>query len=274
MSYFKFKCSAIHNLIITKKCEGVDKSNFNEGIVIPKNIMEKADIFAGEEIIITKIGAGSWKNRLKTFIIEGEDNCDVEVRGSISKFLDVGDLTCLITEMYLDDEQFSQYQKNEIPIFDLGFDPKTNKDNSESSLDIQYLGKKIKDVNIVDGIIKEAKMIRKNIPKMFLEAIVTNLQVTKTHPDCLQGSAELPKSVMDKIGISQYKSVSVYNMTYGGVADTYAVPMPEGVVMTTGAMASFANIGEKVSVASYVISKENGKIRKYDATEYMKKYIE
>ena len=43
---------------------------------------------------------------------------------------------------------------------------------------------------------------------MFLEAIVTNLQVTKTHPDCLQGSAELPKSVMDKIGISQYKSVS------------------------------------------------------------------
>ena len=62
-------------------------------------------------------------------------------------------------------------------------------------------------------------------------------------------------------------------MTYGGIADTYAVPMPEGVVMTTGAMASFANIGEKVSVASYIMSKEKIKIRKYDATEYMKKYI-
>ena len=104
MSYFKYKCSAIHNLIITKKSEQVSESNFNEGIVIPKNIMEKADIFDGEEIIITKIGAGSWKNRLRTFIIEGEENCDVEVRGSIAKFLDVGDLTCLITEMYLDDE--------------------------------------------------------------------------------------------------------------------------------------------------------------------------
>ena len=67
MSYFKYKCSAIHNLIITKKSEQVSESNFNEGIVIPKNIMEKADIFDGEEIIITKIGAGSWKNRLRTF---------------------------------------------------------------------------------------------------------------------------------------------------------------------------------------------------------------
>lgn len=235
MSYFKYKCSAIHNLIITKKNEQVNESNFNEGIVIPKNIMEKADIFDGEEIIITKIGAGSWKNRLKTFIIEGEENCDVEVRGSIAKFLEVGDLTCLITEMYLDDEQFNQYKNDEIPIFDLGFDPETNKDNSESCLDIQYLGRKIKDVKVNDKIVEDAKTIRKNIQKMFLEAIVTNLQVTKTHPDCLQGSAELPKSVMDKIGISQYKSVSVYNMTYGGVADTYAVPMPEGVVMTTGA---------------------------------------
>ena len=43
--------------------------------------------------------------------------------------------------------------------------------------------------------------------------------------------------------------------------------------MTTGAMASFAIIGEKVSVASYIMSKEKNKIRKYDATEYMKKYI-
>ena len=273
MSYFKYKCSAIHNLIITKKSEQVNGSNLNEGIVIPKNIMEKADIFDGEEIIITKIGAGSWKNRLRTFIIEGEENCDVEVRGSIAKFLDVGDLTCLITEMYLDDDQFNQYKNDEIPIFDLGFDPETNKDNSESCLDIQYLGRKIKDVKINDKIVEDAKTIRKNIQKMFLEAIVTNLQITKTHPDCLQGSAELPRSVMDKIGISQYKSVSVYNMTYGGVADTYAVPMPEGVVMTTGAMASFANIGEKVSVASYIMSKEKNKIRKYDATEYMKKYI-
>lgn len=94
-------------------------------------------------------------------------NCDVEVRGSIAKFLDVGDLTCLITEMYLDDEQFNQYKNDEIPIFDLGFDPETNKDNSESCLDIQYLGRKIKDVKINDKIMEDAKTIRKIYKKCF-----------------------------------------------------------------------------------------------------------
>lgn len=273
MSYYKYKCSAIHNLIITKKNEYVGNDQINEGIVIPKNIMEKVDIFNGEEIIITKIGAGSWKNRIRAFVIEGEENCDVEIRGSIAKFLDVGDLTCLITEMYLDDEQFEKYKENKIPIFDLGFNPATNKDNTESCLDIQYLGNKIKDVRISDSIFSEAKKIRSDIYKVFLKSLITNLQVTKTHPDCLQGSAELPGTIMEKVNMTQYKSVSVYNSTKGGVADTYAVPMPEGVVMTTGAMASFAQIGEKVSVASYIMSKDEVESTYYDATEYMKKYV-
>ena len=273
MNYYKYKCSAIHNLIITKKTEFAGENEINEGIVIPKNIMKKVDIYNGEEIIITKIGAGSWKNRIRTFVIEGKENCDVEIRGSVAKFLDVGDLTCLITEMYLDDEQFSKYKEDKIPIFDLGLDPATNKDNSESCLDIQYLGNKIKNVKETDGIFNEAKRIRNDIYKVFLKSIITNLQVTKTHPDCLQGSAELPKSVMEKVDMTQYKSVSVYNSTKGGVADTYVVPMPEGIVMTTGAMASFAQIGEHVSVASYVMSKNEVELSSYDATEYMEKYI-
>ena len=43
MSYFKYKCSAIHNLIITKKSEQVSESNFNEGILWRKQtfLMEK-----------------------------------------------------------------------------------------------------------------------------------------------------------------------------------------------------------------------------------------
>lgn len=272
MNYYRYKCSAIHNLLITKKSEFVEGNAINEGIVIPRDIMRKVDIFNGEEVIITKIGAGSWKNRIRTFIIEGDENCDVEVRGSLTKFLDVGDLTCLITEMYLDDAQLSMYEENKIPIFDLGFDPLTNKDNSKSSLDIQYLGNKIKNVKQTDAIFNKSKEIRSNIYKVFLNSIVTNLQVTKTHPDCLQGSAELPKSIMDKVMIAQYKSVSVYNSTKGGVADTYAVPMPEGIVMTTGAMASFAQVGEHVSVASYIMSKKEVELYTYDATEYMKKY--
>ena len=61
---------------------------------------------------------------------------------------------------------------------------------------------------------------------------------------------------MEKAGLYEYKSVSVYNSTLGGVADTYSVPMPEGVVMTTGAMASFASIGNNVNVVGFVLSHE------------------
>ena len=81
MKYKKFKCSAIHNLRITKVNSG---EKLNEGIVIPKKILSKTNLFPGEEVIITKIGAGNWKNRIKTFIIEGKDD-EVEIRGSLTK---------------------------------------------------------------------------------------------------------------------------------------------------------------------------------------------
>lgn len=70
----------------------------------------------------------------------------------------------------------------------------------------------------------------------------------------MQGSAEIPASVLSDADISQYSSVSVYNASVGGVADTYAVAMPEGIVMTTGAMESFATIGHRVNVATFVLA--------------------
>lgn len=62
---------------------------------------------------------------------------------------------------------------------------------------------------------------------------------------------------MTKASVEKYQSVSVYNSSKGGVADTYAVPMPPKIVMTTGAMAQFAKKGEIVNVATYVIGKRN-----------------
>lgn len=252
MLYKKFKCSAIHNLIITK----VNTSEkLNEGILIPSVILEKTNLFNGQEIIITKIGAGSWKNRLKTFIIENTENNDVEVRGSIAeKFLNVGDLTCIIAECYLDEKKFDDYKNGEYAIFDLGFDPTTNKNNKESTLDLQFYDHKEKNVLVGSELFEDQVKKRKKLLKVFAESIVIGLKINKTHPDCLQGSAELPKSVMEKSGLYEYKSVSVYNSSVGGVADTYSVPMPEGVVMTTGAMASFAKMGENVNVVGYVLS--------------------
>lgn len=250
MKYKKFKCSAIHNLRITKVNSG---EKLNEGIVIPKKILSKTNLFPGEEVIITKIGAGNWKNRIKTFIIEGKDD-EVEIRGSLTHFLKKGDFTCLISECYMDEKTFKDYLKDKYAIFDLGFDPKTNKDNRESILDLQFASHKEKNVSTRSKMFKEQVSIREKLLKVFAESIVIGLKINKTHPDCLQGSAELPRSVMEKAGLYEYKSVSVYNSSKGGVADTYSVPMPEGVVMTTGAMASFAKKGHMVNVVGYVLS--------------------
>lgn len=254
MNYFKFKSSAIHNLLIIE--ESKDENNtINEGIVIPKDILHKANIYEGQEIIVTKIGSDSWKNRIKTFAIEGSENGKVEVRGSIARFLNQGDLTCIIAESYISIDEYNLFLEDRLPIFDLGFDPINNKDNlCESKLDIQFSNKTMKNVDIQDEIFYDSVDKRSKILRMYLKSLIMGLVINKTHNDCLQGSAEIPKSVMLGAKINKYKSVSVYNCTDGGIADTYAVPMPEGVVMTTGAMACFAKIGDKVNVASYILS--------------------
>ena len=251
MIYKKFKCSAIHNLVIT---DVSTDEKLNEGLLIPSSILKKTNMFDGQEVIITKIGAGNWKNRIKTFVIENKESEKVEIRGSLSHFLSKGDLTCLIAECYMDEKTFNDYQNDKYAIFDLGFDPKNNTDNSESTLDLQFASHKEKNVSINSTLFKKQVNARKKLLKVFAQSIIIGLKINKTHPDCLQGSAELPRSVMEKAGLYEYKSVSVYNSTLGGVADTYSVPMPEGVVMTTGAMASFAKKGNNVNVVGYVLS--------------------
>lgn len=248
MTLERFKFSAIHNLRITN-CDYSD----SEGLVIPEKIMDLADIHDGQEIILTKIGAGNWKNRIRTFAIKGSDD-KVTVRGSLAHFLNIGDLTCIIAEAYLDETEMHQYNNDQLSIFDLGFDPMTNKDNTICTLDLQYANSKHRNIQYNTSEFIEQKKKRQNIKKVFSKSIILGLKVNNTHPDCLQGSAEIPASVMNFAGIREYKSVSVYNASDGGCADTYAVPMPEGVVMTTGAMASFAPLGSIVNVVSYVIS--------------------
>lgn len=256
MIYKRFKCSAIHNLLITNSSES---ATLNEGIVIPKRIMDIVDIRNGQEVILTKVGAGNWKNRIRTFVIEGKDDNEVEIRGSLTKFLEKGDLTCIITEAYLNEKKLDEYNNQEFAIFDLGFDPMTNQDNSICTLDLQYANEKHRNIDINSKEFIEQKLKRKKLLKVFAQSIILGLKINKTHPDCLQGSAELPASVMIGANLQEYKSVSVYNATQGGVADTYAVPMPEGIVMTTGAMASFATIDNEVNVVSYVLSEKKVK---------------
>ena len=250
MKEILFKRSAIHNLVITNCKNTFKQDEIAEGLVIPKGILRKSDILPWEQVIVTKINGNNWINRIKTFVIEGEDNGKVEARGSLSKFLKKGDLTCLITRTLLNEKEVALYKQNKFPIFDLGFDPDKNKDNLiESRLDIEYGNKKIRDVKVSETLARD----RKKIKRLFISSLILGLKINKTHPDCLQGSAELPGNIMTKASVEKYQSVSVYNSSKGGVADTYAVPMPPKVVMTTGAMAQFAKKGEIVNVATYII---------------------
>ena len=246
----KFKGSAIHNLVIT----GVKENDEIEGIFLGEDILKSADIYEGEEIIITRIGADSWGNRIRTIAFKSNKDGDAIISGSLKKFLKIGEMTCVIAEVYNSDEKMNEYRENKYPIFDLGFDPKTNKDNLCGALDLQYFSFTRKNVDFKDDETVKAIHGRTGLLRSFAKSMVCGLVVNHTHPDCLQGSAELPASVMEKAGLERYKSVSVYNVSIGGIADTYAVPMPEGTVMTTGAMASFAKIGESVNVVSYILS--------------------
>ncbi len=249
-----FKRSAIHNLVITDCRNKFKEGEITEGLVIPKDILNKSDILPWEQVIVTKIDGNNWINRIKTFVIEGENNGRVEARGSLTKFLEKGNLTCLITRALLNEKEVALYKKNKFPIFDLGFDPDKNKDNLiMSRLDIEHSDKKMRDVKDYKSFVRSRKEIR----RFFLSSLILNLKINKTHPDCLQGSAEIPKNIMDKSYIQKYQSVSVYNSSRGGVADTYAVPMPPKVVMTTGAMARFAKKGEVVNLATYIIGIKN-----------------
>lgn len=245
-----FKRSAIHNLIVTNCTNTFKQGEIFEGLVIPKDILDKSDILPWEQVIVTKINGNNWRNRIKTFVIEGENNGKVEARGSLTKFLKKGDLTCLITRTLLSEKEVTFYKQNKFPIFDLGFDPDKNTDNLiDSRLDIEYGNKKIRDVKDFKTLVRD----RKEIKRFFLSSLILNLKINETHTDCLQGSAELPGNIMTKACVEKYQSVSVYNSSKGGVADTYAVPMPPKVVMTTGAMAQFAKKGEIVNVATYII---------------------
>ncbi len=245
-----FKRSAIHNLVVTDCTNIFKKGEITEGLIVPRDILRKSDILPWEQVIVTKINGNNWINRIKTFVIEGENNGKVEARGSLAKFLRKGDLTCLITRTLLSEKEIILYKQNKIPIFDLGFNPDKNKDNLiDNRLDIEYKDKKIRNIKNFKTLTKN----RRDIKRFFLSSLILNLKINKTHPDCLQGSAELPRNIMIKSYVEKYQSVSVYNSSKGGVADTYAVPMQPKVVMTTGAMAQFAKKGEIVNVASYII---------------------
>lgn len=245
---YRMKLSAVHNLIVQES----HLASFREGLLLPKSVMNAADLHEYEQIIVTRIRGGSVVNRIRTIALT-DDCCDSVIAcGSLSKFLNVGDLTCIISEAFLSKDELDRFNHDGWSIIDVGFDPNNNSDNHNFSIELQYRNRK---EQLTKNYIKDDILsYRRKLMRSKLSSLIYGLIINKTHPNCLQGSAEIPASILAAANIPQYSSVSVYNTATGGLAETYAVAMPEGIVMTTGAMESFAGLGECVNVATFELT--------------------
>ncbi|WOB42425.1 hypothetical protein HNI00_04090 [Thermoleptolyngbya oregonensis NK1-22] len=251
MIFESFKRTAIHNIRVSSVRQNTE--GILEGLVIPRPLMKLADILPFEQIVVTNSKGKNWDNRIYSFAIPG-DTEHVEVCGSLCQFLEPGSLICIITRGFLDENAVQAYSNGELPMVDIGFLPEANLSNhlEDAKVFLEYFNQK----NEVDQIPKNILEQRNYCSsRVILSSLICGLEVTATHPDCLQGSAELPEDIMFAAKLNRYRGVFVYNADKGGMAETYAVPMPPGIVMTTGAMAAFAPVGTKTNVAAYSLSK-------------------
>ncbi|MGW2964107.1 aspartate 1-decarboxylase [Streptomyces sp. NPDC001220] len=244
------KRSAIHNLRIDIGGSNPDRkaeNGINEGLALPEALRIASDIAIGEAVIVARIQGDNLQNRVRTFVVPATSEA-VEARGSLGHFLAEGDLVCVISETRLDEAGQRLHQSGDLHIVDYGIVP--GDDFHGGTLKHERLGRPDEEEKISneDSALRESLM-----PRIMLRNLITNLVVNDTNENCLLGSAEIPGGLMDQVGMSRHTMVTVFNASSGGCTETYAVPMPPGVVMTTGAMAGFAPIGTRVHVASYAL---------------------
>ncbi|MEV5692562.1 aspartate 1-decarboxylase [Micromonospora globbae] len=247
------KRSAIHNLRIDVggPDAGSASDGIEEGLAMPHALLAASDLVIGESVIVARILGDNRQNRVRTFVVPSSGE-SVEARGSLGYFLSEGDLVCVISETRLDAVGQRLHRSGDLHIVDYGIVP--GKGFRDGTLKHERLGRpdEVRQTAPDQSLLRDSLM-----PRLMLNSLITNLVVNDTNEDCLLGSAEIPGVLMDQVGMTRHTMVTVFNASAGGCTDTYAVPMPPGVVMTTGAMAGFAPLGTQVHVASYVLADRN-----------------
>ncbi|MET8524734.1 aspartate 1-decarboxylase [Micromonospora sp. NPDC005172] len=245
------KRSAIHNLRIDAggpNHESTDSKGIDEGLALPESLRVASDLVIGEAVIVARINGDNRQNRVRTFVSPTTSE-RVEVRGSLGHFLSQGDLVCVISETRLDAAAQRLHRSGDLHIVDYGIVPGQGFEGG--TLKHERLGR----ADEVAELTSEMSVLRESLmPRIMLNSLITDLVVNDTNENCLLGSAEIPGILMDQVGMTRHTMVTVFNASAGGCTDTYAVPMPPGVVMTTGAMAGFAPLGTRVHVASFAVA--------------------
>jgi aspartate 1-decarboxylase len=246
-----YKRSAIHNLGIEageRRNPALPLGDIGEGLALPMELMTVADLAIGESVIVARIGSGNQQNRVRTFVVPSADG-RVATRGSLGYFLSPGDLVCVISETRLDEAGRRMHQSGDLPVLDFGITPGGPFDSGR--LVQEYLGRPDEATDLTPG---QHRLRETLMPRIMLQSLITDLVVNQTDENCLLGSAEIPGRLMDMVGMTRHAMVTVFNASTGGCTDTYAVPMAPRVVMTTGAMASFAPLGTTVHVATFCLT--------------------
>ena len=87
-----------------------------------------------------------------------------------------------------------------------------------------------------------------------LKSKLHRARVTDTRMD-YEGSIEIDEDLLDRVGISPYEQVHIYNINTGGRFITYAIvgKRGSGVISINGAAARLAQINDRIIIAAYGI---------------------
>ena len=252
-SLYSFKRSCIHNVRVESAVIN-PKDGIKEGLVLPGEWMKLGDIAPYERVIITKLGGDNWKNRMYTWAVPGSE---VEARGSIAHLLAEGDECCIISETYLNQEQYASYCVGKLPIpaIDIRFNPDSGTGCNDISIAkkvLEYTSSK-QQFECIEGDILER---RSKLPRTMLSNLITGLEVSEIERRCTEMNAELPADIMKQAGMVRNQTIFVYNARRGGIsAPSYVVPNTRGEkVVISGALSRVADVGDEISEAAFIIT--------------------
>lgn len=72
-----------------------------------------------------------------------------------------------------------------------------------------------------------------------------------------EGSISIDLKLMELADLLEFEKVDIYNINNGARFSTYVIPGESGQICLNGAAARMSAIGDKVIIASYILSEKN-----------------
>ena len=90
----------------------------------------------------------------------------------------------------------------------------------------------------------------------FLNAKLHRVNVTQVELD-YEGSCAVDINFLKAAGMQEYEKVDIYNINNGKRLSTYVIPGKKREICLNGAAARLNQVGDKVIIASYILTEKN-----------------